>query len=243
MKVNLDTSPWHHRQKPASLSTLTFILFGTICGVAGFGVGGYLIDREARQAIDSFEGIVVLNSALNEELEQLKLQKAILESGSKVDQLSVGKAQERLGEMQAILGETKDKLAFYQRIMAPEKSSDSLYIQNVRVISTDGGSHYKFMLTLAQGVGNKRSAKGEYSLLISGKLAGETKEMRLNELAKVKKNSQPFKFRYFQTAAWSLVLPDGFAPEKLRLTLKPSIKGVGRVEKEWQWKELIEEAQ
>jgi hypothetical protein len=243
MKGNLDTSPWHQRQKPARLSVLTFVLFGTISGAAGFGVGSYLVDKDVRQAINLFEELTVENKVLKDELERLKQQGAILESGSKVDRLSVQKAQERLGEVQSILGKTEEKLAFYQRIMAPEKSNDSLYIQNVRVIPTIGGGHYKFMLTLAQGVGNKRSTKGEYSLVISGKLAGEIKEMRLNDLAEVKKSSQPFKFRYFQTEAWNLVLPDGFAPEKLRVTLKSSTKGVGRVEKEWQWKQLIEEAQ
>ncbi len=243
MKGNLDTSPWHHRQKPASLSALTFILFGTICGAAGFGVGVYLIDRDARQAIDLFQEITTENSALKGHVERLKQQNSIFESGSKVDQLSVQKAQERLGEMQAALGETKEMLAFYQRIMAPEKSNDSLYIQNVRVISMAESRHYKFMLTLAQGVGNKRSTKGEYSLVLSGKLVGEAKSFRLNELVSVKKSSQPFKFRYFQTEAWNLVLPDGFVPEKLRVTLKPSTKGVERVDKEWQWLQLVEEAQ
>lgn len=238
MKGGLDFSPWHHRQRPASLSVVTFILFGAICGVAGFGLGNYLVDREAREAIELFNQISAEKTALISEVGVLSRQLSILESASQVDRLSVQKTQKRLADMQAKLGELKEKLGFYQRIMAPEKAKEGLYIQDFHLIPLPEMKSHKFMLTLAQGVGKKRAIKGSISLSIRGQIKGDDKVLQLKELNTEHKSSIPFSFRYFQTITRDLILPDDFVPRALQLNLKPSGKKTEGVEKVWNWNEL-----
>jgi predicted transcriptional regulator len=238
MKGGLDFSPWHHRQGPASLSVVTFILFGAICGVAGFGLGSYLVDREASEAIELFNQLSAEKVALTSEVGVLKQQLSILESASQVDRLSVQQTQKRLTDMQARLGESKEKLGFYQRIMAPEKANEGLYIQDFRLIPLPEINRHKFMLTLAQGVGKKRAIKGSISLSIRGQVKGDDKVLQFKELNAEHKSSISFSFRYFQTITRDLILPDDFVPQALQVNLKPSGKKAEGVEKVWNWNEL-----
>lgn len=240
MKGGLDISPWHHRQKPAPLSMITLILFGVICVAAGFGLGNYLVEQEAREAIELFDQLSAENERLSRQVDALKQQQSILESGSKIDRLSVSQIQNKLSEMHATHRELKEKLAFYQRIMAPEKINEALYIQDFRLLKIPGSSNFKFMLTLSQGVGKKRAIKGSISLWVVGQLDGENRELQLKELIDAPKSSLPFSFRYFQTISSDLTFPEGFVPESLSIKVKPSNKGAEAVEREWDWKSLIE---
>ncbi len=239
MKGGLDFSPWHHRQKPASLSIVTFILFGAICGITGFGLGNYLVDRDAREAIELFSQLSTEKVVLTGQVSRLKQQLSVIESGSQVDRLSVQQTQKRLTDMQVTLGELKEKLAFYQRIMAPEKINESLYIQDVRLISMPEVNSHKFMLTLSQGVGKKRAIKGVVELFISGQIGSEDKTLKFKELNVEHKSNIPFSFRYFQTVTRDLALPDGFTPHSVQVKLNPSGKKAESVEKTWDWAELV----
>ncbi|RLA20009.1 MAG: hypothetical protein DRQ61_01685 [Gammaproteobacteria bacterium] len=240
MKGDSDISPWHQRQKPAALSIVTFILFGAICTVAGFGLGSYFIDQDSREAIELFGQLSTEKVELNGQVSRLRQQLSILESGSKIDRLSVQQTQKKLAEMQSTQKELEEKLAFYQRIMAPEKANEALYIQSFRLISMPEANRHKFVLTLSQGVGKKRATKGSFSISVSGQLAGEEKKLQLKDLNEEQKNSLPFNFRYFQTITRNLILPDGFVPQSLVVNIKPSRKGDETVEKEWDWKRLAE---
>ena len=69
-----------------------------------------------------------------------------------------------------IYNQVKKELAFYEKVMAPEKQADGLVIDDLSVSTTASSNHFRFQVTLVQQKIKKRYAKGRIELSFSGSL-------------------------------------------------------------------------
>ena len=71
---------------------------------------------------------------------------------------------------------------------------------------------------------------------MEGQLDGGTRSLGLAELSPDGAARLDFSFRYFQNLESELRMPEGFAPEKLTVTLRPKGKNAKPVEQSFAWR-------
>lgn len=239
---NFDLSPWHNRKGAPVLSLASVGLLCLISAVAGFAIGNFWVDREVRLAISAHQKLTDERNALEGDLSHSRQQMAILQRGSEIDRMAVQNNQKRIAELRQDLGEAREKLEFYQRIVSPELIDDGLYVQDFRFVgkSETNGRQYRF--TLSKGIRAKRFVEGRLLFTLEGSKDGELENIEISRLNPQSEKPIRFKFRYFQTFSGELNWPVSFIPKRLVLTVKPSSKGYEAVEKSWDWSDLQNES-
>ena len=158
-------------------------------------------------------------------LEQLYQQQAkqverihTLEVELAVEQLANQNAQAMLKKTSLEHYQVKKELAFYEKVMAPEKEADGLVIDNIEITASQSPNHYNFQVVLVQQQLKKRYAKGYVDFVLTGSLANKPSELKLSDISSITKKELSFSFKYFQVIEGSFTLPENFAPEKIHLS-------------------------
>ena len=74
---------------------------------------------------------------------------------------------------------------------------------------------------------------GHYQLLIVGQLKGNKKSFRHTEIAADTVSHDRFSLKYYQSLEGGIVLPEGFTPKKIKLSL------YAKKTKSYQWLPLL----
>jgi hypothetical protein len=158
-------------------------------------------------------------------LEQLYQQQAnqverihTLEVEVAVEQLASQNAQAMLKKISSEHYQVKKDLAFYEKVMAPEKDVDGLVIDNIKITATRSPNHYNFQIILVQQQLRRRYAKGHVDLVLAGSLANKPSQLKLSDISSITKKELSFSFKYFQVIEGSFTLPEKFVPEKMHLS-------------------------
>ncbi|TWX71117.1 hypothetical protein ESZ36_03450 [Colwellia demingiae] len=132
-----------------------------------------------------------------------------------VEQLANIKAQELLKEAAEQKFEVKKQLAFYEKIMAPEKEAAGLFVENVNIVASKIPNQYHFQVTLVQQQLKRRYSKGYIELVFEGQQNGKPVKLKLAEVAKLSKKDLKFSFQYFQIINGEFTLPPNFTPDNV----------------------------
>ncbi|AAZ25518.1 hypothetical protein CPS_4623 [Colwellia psychrerythraea 34H] len=132
-----------------------------------------------------------------------------------VEQLANIKAQELLKEAAEQKFEVKKQLAFYEKIMAPEKEAAGLFVENVNIVASKIPNQYHFQVTLVQQQLKRRYSKGYIELVFEGQESGKSVKLKLADVTKLNKNDLKFSFQYFQIINGEFTLPANFTPENV----------------------------
>lgn len=194
--------------------------------------GGYSVvdatqtERQLRAEIGSLEREVM---RLNEEI-------VLQQTHRQIDREAYAQVEANLGELQQKIQEQRDAIEFYRGIMAPEDGGRGLRVQGVRLSRGAEEREYQLRLVLVQVMQHDRSVEGDVNLVLEGEQDGETISYSLDELVPAEEDSAwPFQFRYFQSFDRSLVLPDGFTPERLNVQIRSRTRSVDSVEQTFAW--------
>jgi hypothetical protein len=217
-KINLNTVVV---RLGAFRSALLLLLIITICFYSGYRVGnfyhGYQVKTLAQQQTrlsKLYEKNVEQNSQIN-----------TLEVELEVERMANQHTQELLKTMESEHYEVKKELAFYEKVMAPEKTVDGLVIDRLMLHPTASPHHFRFQIVLVQQQLRKRFAKGYVDFTLSGSLNNEPSQLKLSQISASTKKDLSFSFQYFQIVEGELTLPENFLPEKLELaTILPKNK-------------------
>ncbi len=135
-----------------------------------------------------------------------------------VEQLANQNSQATLKQMADEHYQVKKQLAFYEKVMAPEKEADGLVIDSVKINATLSPNHYNFQVILVQQLLKKRYAKGYIDIEIIGSLESKPSRMKLKDISELVKEDLNFSFKYFQVLEGDFTLPENFIPEKIQLS-------------------------
>jgi hypothetical protein len=136
-----------------------------------------------------------------------------LQAGAAREHEEVGR---EIAELQAQIDRDRQDLAVYRGVIAPASSGTSLQVQQLRITAGDAANHFVAHLTLMQAGKPDATVSGDVSLRVTGMFNGATSFV--DGLGGPAKGA--VSFRYYQAEDYQIVLPDGFQPSGVVVTLR-----------------------
>ncbi|MEI6894605.1 MAG: DUF6776 family protein [Colwellia sp.] len=132
-----------------------------------------------------------------------------------VEELANKQAQELLKALAERKFEVKKQLAFYEKVMAPEKQAQGLLVESVQIIATSTAQKYQFKVILVQQRLKRRYSKGYIEIEFKGLQDDKAVSFALTDVATLSKKDLKFSFQYFQIISGEFTLPASFSPEDI----------------------------
>jgi len=196
-------------------SALLLIAVVAICLYSGYRVGNYYHGHQIKTLNEQKQRLDHLYQQQNSQNRRINTLEVELE----VERLANLKLQTTVKEMTAVHYNVKKELAFYEKVMAPEKQADGLAIDNIVVVASESPEHYRFQVTLVQQRLKKRYAKGYIELSFIGSLNNKPKSIKLTDISALTKKNLFFSFQYFQLINGEFTLPKGFVVEQIEVSV------------------------
>jgi len=195
-------------------SALLLIVLITTCTYCGYRVGNFYHSYQL-QTIEEQE--TRLNKLYKQQVDNVK-RVHTLEVELELERMANLKAQKLVKSLESKHFDIKKQLAFYEKIMAPEKQADGVIVDRLDIFPTESAQHYRFQVTLVQQQVKKRFSKGNIELFLIGSQNEKPTKLPLAEVADIDKKSLLFSFKYFQVIEGEFTLPEGFIPEQIQVS-------------------------
>lgn len=162
-----------------------------------------------------------------------------------VERIASQRSVKLLKKMESEHYEVKKQIAFYEKVMAPEKQANGLALDTVLVFPTKSPHHYRFDVTLVQQQLRKQYAKGYIDIQVLGSLHNKPHTLSLSNISTLKRQDLSFSFKYFQVIDGEFTLPKGFAPERLSISAtlpKGRWQDYKQINASYPWRVIIKHA-
>lgn len=235
-KINLNTVVLRLGTFRSAILILALIITCLFCG---YRMGNFFHGYQKQTMQQQKQRLDSLYSKQVEQTRRINTLEVELE----VERLANQQSQKLLKEMEAQHYQVKTELAFYEKVMAPEKQADGLVIDNVLISATTSPNHYRFQVALVQQKMKKRYAKGKIELVFVGSLNNKPHKINLTKIAELSKKQLSFNFQYFQIIQGELTFPNNFKPEKVELSAilpKSKWQSYQRVDESYPWQSVLE---
>ena len=214
------------------LAAVAMVSAGLGLYVAGQSQAGFnriQAEREIAALRNELGGQRAENLALREKI-------AMLDTAAKVDSEGYRRVEASLVDLQSKILDQQEDIAFYRGIVSPDDTA-GLRIQNFSLSRAIGPRTFNMQLVLAQAFRSDRQVAGHVELSIEGVRQGQPVRLGLRELLADEAPSSRlnFSFRYFQDLKADLVLPRGFAPQRVIVRITPKGKSAKTVEESFDW--------
>jgi hypothetical protein len=174
----------------------------------------------------------------NKEHETLLQRIAVLERAEQVSRAAYSDLQQSLHDRQEEISALRADLAFYSRLTNGGKL-EALNVHGVHLQAGASPRVYNFSVTLTQTLKSGQIASGHVHLSVNGVQDGKLTALSWNEIAPNQDGSGlPFAFKYFQQIAGTLMLPEGFSPNRIRVEADGGSE-MGRADQEFSWNEAL----
>ena len=213
-----------------------FVLLALVAGYLVFEYGRISAGYNTVDATNDRGELVAHINALDDEIEVLKQEVALLETHREIDREAYKEVETGLIGLQSKIVEQQDAIAFYRGIVSPADGKPGLRVQDFKL--TRGGEEREFnlRLVLVQAMKHDRKVSGDVSVSVEGSEDGELKSYALADLLPADADSAwPFSFRYFQDFDRQLVLPDGFTPERVHVEVRSRTRSISSIEESFAW--------
>ena len=215
-----------------------FLLFIIMLATAGWTIYEYGRFTAGFDSVDSKEErIRLLNvqKELEDQVEEFREQKAILERASQIEKKAYVDLKENLRLLQEEIVELKEELAFYRGIVSPANASAGLRLQRFELEPNGQKYGFRSKVVLTQVLKNDRLARGYVRIKVEGLMNDQAKTLDLAELTENHVKEIKYRFKYFQTLENDLILPKGFTPLRATIQVVPSGKSENTIEKTIEW--------
>ena len=192
-------------------SALFLLTVISLCLFTGYRLGNYYHHFQ----ITNLEQQKVRLEQLYQQQENNIARIHTLEVELAVEQLANQKAQGLLKSAAKQQFEVKKQLAFYEKVMAPEKQAAGLFVENINIQATKIPNKYHFQVTLVQQQLKRRYSKGYLELIFKGREGDQAVTLKLADVAELNKKDLQFSFQYFQIINGKFTLPVNFTPENV----------------------------
>jgi hypothetical protein len=153
------------------------------------------------------------------ELETLKQRVATLSRSEQISAAANLDVQETLAERDEEIAALRADVAFYERLVGATGQRRGLSVHAAEFQPEAGGS-WRYTVTLTQNLNRGAISAGRMRFGIEGVSAGALETVDWDTLKQADKApGQAYSFRYFQKLDGSIVLPAGFTPQRVRVSL------------------------
>ncbi len=196
-------------------SAILILAVISLCLFTGYRLGNYFHDYQVTRIKQQQDRLVKLYAEQAKQVERIHR----LEVELAVEQLANQKAQKILKNTAKEHYQVKTELAFYEKVMAPEKQAGGIVIESMKIFPTKSASHYRFQVALVQQQLKRHPTKGDIELIIAGSLANKPSQLKLQDISELNQKELRFKFKYFQMMSGEFSLPKEFVAEELKLSV------------------------
>lgn len=149
---------------------------------------------------------------------QLKTDLGVKETMLATQKAAFEQLQQTLKDQEAQVQEQKRQLAFFERIMRPTGDQVGVVIDNLTLQETSVPGRYHYRLALTQPAKKRELFRGQVQIKVEGSLADQPKTLSGRELG-MKVGEGRYALRYFQLLEGNWQLPEGFIPDRVRITI------------------------
>lgn len=180
---------------------------------------------------------------VQKELSQLKQHILSLEHESTIQLASNKALSHKLLLVEDKLAIAQKKQLLYKDILSADGLKKGLVIQyfNIRKHQYDETERrYEYTLVLSHLAVGDTVVKGRYNIVIVGELAGKEKRYSHQDISTnggVATNH--FSLKYYQSLEGDILLPAGFIPKKIELSIVPTSKKYAGKKKNYKWLPLL----
>jgi len=173
----------------------------------------------------------------HEQITENQRQAAMLERNNRIDGDASLQLKESLTQAQAAVLELKKELTFYKSIVTPEQTKRSVAIQNIQLKQNEAGG-YQYKIMVSQRGQNSRFVRGSIDVSIHGEQQGQATTLKLASVSKEGRKQTKFGFKYFQKFEGTLVLPETFRPDNMRVKVRPRSSRIDPLDEQFAWADL-----
>lgn len=153
-------------------------------------------------------------------VKQLRQNVATLRRSDQISRSANTELQASLAEREEEVSGLRADVAFYERLVGATGQRRGLSVHEA-VFTPEVGGTWRYTVTLTQNLNRGAISKGEARVSVEGVSGGRLRSLRWEDLLqKPGAPGQPFSFRYFQQLEGSVVLPQGFTPQRVRVQLR-----------------------
>ena len=153
-------------------------------------------------------------------VKQLRQNVSTLRRSDQISRSANTELQASLAEREEEVSGLRADVAFYERLVGATGQRRGLSVHEA-VFQPEAGGTWRYTVTLTQNLNRGAISKGEARVSVEGVREGRLQTLRWEDLLqKPGAPGQPFSFRYFQQLEGSIVLPEGFTPQRVRVQLR-----------------------
>ena len=149
---------------------------------------------------------------------QLKTDLGVKETLLATQRAAFEQLQQALKDQEVQVQEQKRQLAFFERIMRPTGEQVGVVVDNLTLQETSVPGRYHYRLALTQPAKKRELFRGQVQIRVEGSLADKPKTLSGRELG-MKAGEGRYALRYFQLLEGNWQLPEGFIPDRVRVTI------------------------
>ena len=149
---------------------------------------------------------------------QLKGELGIKETLLATQKAAFEQLQQALKDQEAQVQEQKRQLAFFERIMRPTGEQVGVVIDNLTLQETSIPGRYHYRLALTQPAKKRELFRGQVQIKVEGSQGDKPITLGSRELG-MKVGEGRYALRYFQLLEGNWQLPEGFVPDRVRVTI------------------------
>jgi hypothetical protein len=210
-KINLNVVV---KRLGAFRSALLLLVLIITCLFCGYRLGNFYHNYQLQVMQQQKQRLARLYATEVEHVKRINTLEVELE----VERIANQKSQNMLKNIEQVHYQVKKDLAFYEKVMAPEKEADGIVIDELLISATQSPNHYRFQLALVQQQVKRRYAKGFVELTFFGSLNEQPSKLVLSKISNLTKKELSFSFKYFQIIEGEFTFPENFKPEKVELS-------------------------
>jgi cell division protein FtsL len=203
-----------------------WLLIGAVLWAASLIATWYVSSREAAPALHTVSGELHDSSKqlddAQDQIKELRQQVATLKRSDQISRNANGELQSTLAEREEEVSGLRADVDFYERLVGSTGQRAGLRVHEAKFAPETGGT-WHYTVTLTQNLNRGAISRGSMRFSIEGVSGGKLKTVAWDELLqKSGAPGKPFSFRYFQQLEDSVMLPPGFTPQRVRVSLAGS---------------------
>lgn len=154
------------------------------------------------------------------ELDTLRQRNKILEKSDQITRDANKQVQRSLAEREEEIAGLRADVAFYERLVGATAPRKGLNVHSSQFVRETAGS-WRYEIVLTQNLNRGAVSEGRLQFSVEGVRDGKLAAIDWDTLHQKRgAPGQPYSFRYFQQLAGSVMLPEGFTPQRVKVRLR-----------------------
>lgn len=190
------------------------------------------LHSDAGQLRQQRDAAIAQSEALQNNEARLKQKLANAKRAEFITRSANNQIQEFLAEKDEQIAGLKADMDFYERLVGSGGRRHGLSVHNAE-FTPSAGNVWHYTITLTQNINRGGLTSGQMRFTVDGVSGGKLKSVEWPQLLqKPGAPAQAFSFRYFQQIEGDVMLPPGFIPQRVRVSVSGTF---GKQDQRFDW--------